>query len=63
MDKENILTKIIKSILLKRFERKRYWSKWECKIMNFFDRRYSRCECHYQVPYGLVIMSGCYKHD
>ena len=39
------------------------WKKWQCIIMNFMDFRYWFCDCHYEVPYGKVIMGGCPKHD
>lgn len=41
----------------------RQWKSWECKVRNLIDFRYWFCECHYQSPYGLVIMGGCPKHD
>lgn len=39
------------------------WSQWKCKLMNLINFRYWRCECHYQAPYGKVIMEKCPKHD
>lgn len=41
----------------------RQWNNWKCTILNLIDFRYWFCECHYQLPYGLVIMGGCPKHD
>jgi len=39
------------------------WKSWQCFVMNKIDFRTWRCECHYQAPYGKVIMGGCPKHD
>lgn len=41
----------------------RWWEPWECRLMNWLDFRYWFCDCHYQDPYGKVIMGGCPKHD
>lgn len=41
----------------------RQWNDLECWIMNLIDYRYWFCECHYQSPYGPVVMAGCPKHD
>jgi hypothetical protein len=38
-------------------------SKIYCLFMNLIDFRYWNCDCHYQPPYGLVIMADCKKHD
>ena len=50
--------------------KKPQWKKWECWIMNIIDFRYWLCKkdecemkCHYEAPYGLVIMADCKKHD
>jgi len=34
-----------------------------CYLMSKLDFRFWFCECHYQPPYGKVIMGGCSKHD
>jgi hypothetical protein len=39
------------------------WTPWECWLMELLDFRYWFCDCHYQAPYGKVIMGGCPKHD
>lgn len=41
----------------------RQWTDKECEIMNEIDFRYWECECHYQAPYGFVVMGGCKYHD
>lgn len=41
----------------------RQWTDEECEIMNQIDFRYWQCECHYQAPYGFVVMGGCKYHD
>jgi len=41
----------------------RQWKSWQCRLMNKFDFRIWFCECHYQAPYGRVVMGGCRKHD
>ena len=41
----------------------RAWKPWECWLIGKLDFRYWRCECHYQPPFGKVIMGGCPKHD
>lgn len=41
----------------------RRWAPWQCWLLNRLDARYWRCECHYQPPFGRVIMAGCEKHD
>ena len=44
-------------------ENLRQWRSWECRIMSILDFRIWFCECHYQAPYGRVVMGGCPKHD
>lgn len=44
-------------------KRPRQWKAWECRLMNWLDFRFWRCECHYQAPYGRVVMAGCPAHD
>ena len=41
----------------------RQWKPWECWVMSLLDFRLWKCECHYQAPYGKVVMGGCPKHD
>lgn len=38
-------------------------SRLYCWLMNLIDFRFWRCECHYQAPYGRVVMAGCPYHD
>jgi len=38
-------------------------SKVQCAVMNKIDFRFWFCDCHYQAPYGKVIMGGCIHHD
>ncbi len=47
----------------KNIEKCYQWSQWQCDIMTILDFRFWFCECHYQSPYGRVIMGGCKKHD
>lgn len=35
----------------------------ECFMLNAIDKDIKDCECHYQAPYGMVVMAGCPKHD
>lgn len=35
----------------------------QCWLGNRLDPRVIFCECHYEPPYGRVIMGGCAWHD
>jgi hypothetical protein len=41
----------------------RPWKAWQVRLMNLVDFRYWFCECEYVVPYGLVVMAECWRHD
>lgn len=41
----------------------KHYRQWYCDLMNTIDFRYWFCDCYYAIPYGLVIMADCKKHD
>jgi hypothetical protein len=63
MAKYGIVKRNVELVLLDQTKKLRMWKHWECWLMGKLDFRYWHCDCHYQVPYGKVIMGGCRKHD
>jgi len=56
-------TKLLKQAQVQEWKPLRQWKHWECWLMQKLDFRYWKCECHYQEPFGKVVMGGCPKHD